>query len=33
LLDPRAPKVERPKIISEIPARVAAIYGGGEKVE
>lgn len=33
LLDPRSPKVERPKIISEIPARVAAIYGGGEKVE
>lgn len=33
LLDPRAPKVERPKIISEIPARVAAIYGGGKKDE
>lgn len=33
LLDPRSPKVERPKIISEIPARVAAIYRGGEKVE
>ncbi|HPX83330.1 MAG TPA: ABC transporter ATP-binding protein [Bacilli bacterium] len=33
LLDPRSPKVERPKIISEIPARVAAIYGGGDKVE
>ncbi len=33
LLDPRAPKVERPQIISEIPARVAAIYRGGEKGE
>lgn len=28
LLDPRAPKVERPKIISEISARVAKIYSG-----
>lgn len=31
LLDPRAPKVERPKIISEIPERVARIYSGGKK--
>ncbi len=28
LLDPRAPKVERPKIISEITERVAKIYSG-----
>jgi oligopeptide transport system ATP-binding protein len=31
LLDPRAPKVKRPKIIDEIPERVAAIYSGGDK--
>ena len=31
LLDPRAPKVERPAIIGEITSRVAAIYSGGEK--
>lgn len=31
LLDPRAPKVERPAIISEIPARIAQIYSGGDK--
>lgn len=30
LLDPRAPKVERPKIIGEISKRVADIYSGGE---
>ncbi|MCK4552120.1 MAG: ABC transporter ATP-binding protein [Tenericutes bacterium] len=30
LLDPRAPKVKRPKIIDEIPERVAAIYTGGD---
>mgnify|MGYP001432950137 CR=1 FL=1 len=29
LLDPRAPKVERPKIIGEISKRVADIYKGG----
>ena len=31
LLDPRAPKVERPKIIDEISERVAKIYSGGHK--
>ena len=31
LLDPRAPKVERPKIIGEISQRVADIYSGGDK--
>lgn len=31
LLDPRAPKVKRPHIIDEIPARVKEIYTGGEK--
>ena len=31
LCDPRAPKVERPKIISEITERVAKIYSGGNK--
>lgn len=31
LLDPRAPKVDRPAIIAEIPARVARIYSGGKK--
>lgn len=31
LLDPRAPKVERPAIISEIPERIAKIYSGGKK--
>lgn len=31
LLDPRAPKVERPAIISEIPERIAQIYSGGKK--
>ena len=31
LLDPRAPKVERPKIIDEISERVAKIYSGGNK--
>ena len=30
LLDPRAPKVERPKIISEISERVSKIYSGGD---
>lgn len=30
LLDPRAPKVERPAIISEIPERIAKIYSGGK---
>lgn len=29
LLDPRAPKIERPAIIGEIPARVKKIYAGG----
>ena len=29
LLDPRAPKVERPQIINEITERVAKIYSGG----
>lgn len=29
LLDPRAPKVERPSIISEIPERIRKIYSGG----
>lgn len=33
LLDPRAPKVERPKIISEISERVAKIYSGGDNNE
>jgi len=31
LLDPRAPKVERPAIISEIPERISQIYSGGNK--
>ena len=31
LLDPRSPKVERPKILDEISARVAKIYTGGNK--
>ncbi len=31
LLDPRAPKVERPAIISEIPERISQIYSGGKK--
>lgn len=31
LLDPRAPKVERPAIISQIPERIAKIYSGGKK--
>ncbi len=31
LLDPRSPKVEKPKILSEISERVAKIYAGGEK--
>jgi len=31
LLDPRAPKVERPKIVGEISERVAKIYSGGLK--
>ncbi len=31
LLDPRAPKVEKPKILSEITERVAKIYSGGLK--
>ena len=31
LCDPRAPKVERPKIINEITERVAKIYSGGMK--
>lgn len=31
LLDPRAPKVERPKILGEISERVAKIYSGGNK--
>lgn len=30
LLDPRAPKISRPKIVDEIPARVKEIYAGGE---
>lgn len=33
LLDSRAPKVERPKIIDEISSRVAKIYSGGKKNE
>ncbi|MBR6287864.1 MAG: ABC transporter ATP-binding protein [Acholeplasmatales bacterium] len=33
LLDPRAPKVERPEIISQISSRVAKIYSGGNKDE
>ena len=33
LLDPRAPKVERPQIISEISERVAKIYSGGDSNE
>ncbi len=33
LLDPRAPKVERPAIIGEISERVAKIYSGGENNE
>jgi oligopeptide transport system ATP-binding protein len=33
LLDPRAPKVERPQIISEISSRVAAMYSGGDSHE
>lgn len=33
LLDPRAPKTERPKIISEIHDRVEKIYRGGKKSE
>ena len=33
LLDPRAPKVERPQIINEISERVERIYSGGEKHE
>lgn len=33
LLDPRAPKVERPQIISEISERVAKIYSGGNDNE
>ena len=31
LLDPRAPKVERPAIVGEISKRVANIYSGGNK--
>lgn len=31
LLDSRSPKVEKPKILSEISDRVAKIYAGGEK--
>ena len=31
LLDPRSPKVDRPKILDEISARVAKIYTGGNK--
>lgn len=31
LLDPRSPKVERPKILDEISDRVAKIYTGGNK--
>ena len=33
LLDPRAPKVERPEIISQISERVAKIYSGGDNNE
>ena len=33
LLDPRAPKIERPKIIDQISERVAKIYSGGESSE
>ena len=33
LLDPRAPKVERPAIVGEIRERVAKIYAGGENNE
>jgi oligopeptide transport system ATP-binding protein len=33
LLDPRAPKVERPQIIAEISERVAKIYSGGDHNE
>ncbi len=33
LLDPRSPKVERPKILDEISERVASIYVGGKKDE
>ena len=33
LLDPRAPKVERPAIIGEISERVAKIYSGGDSNE
>ena len=33
LLDPRAPKIARPKIIDEISDRVAKIYSGGESSE
>ncbi|QWB95881.1 ABC transporter ATP-binding protein [Mycoplasmatota bacterium] len=32
LLDPRAPKVERPAIVGEISKRVANIYSGGDEV-
>lgn len=31
LLDPRAPKIERPQIVGEIGERVAKIYSGGSK--
>ena len=33
LLDPRAPKIERPAIIGEISARVKKIYGGSRNVK
>ncbi|MBN2300842.1 MAG: ABC transporter ATP-binding protein, partial [Acholeplasmataceae bacterium] len=31
LLDPRAPKIERPKIIGQISKRVSEIYSGRDK--